>query len=175
MTISRVIAIMLFVNAFSMWGAPTLVPYDARNAQTRKATLALYKNAHPTIEDKNLPLFLDENPTQAGMLQGSILIDDNNKIIGLVIYIPGKSKGRKIAHIHEFILDKKNNSFAKDLLRTFEQEKKQEKYDLITIDAANDNKNTFKSLAFKENSDGNFLVKNISESSSSSSSSSSIK
>lgn len=175
MTICHAIILTLFVNAFCAWGSPTLVPYDARNAQTRKATLALYKTAYPKIEEESFPLVLDENPTQQEMPQASILIDDNNKIIGLIIYFSTMTKNRRAIYINEFIVDKKNSGLAKDLIQAFEQEKKQERYDLITINVTKDNKNLFKSLDFKENTadkKSSLMGKYISEASSSSSSSS---
>lgn len=172
MKLSNALACTLFTHALSTWAAPTLIPYDARNAQIRKTTIALYKATHPNTQEKFMPTVLEENSTEQGLPKASIFIDDNNKIVGLVIYTPRTAQNNRTSYISELVLDKNHKGLTKDLLQAFEQEKKRENFDLITIDVPGSNRNLFRELGFKDSTDKNssLMGKYISDSSSSSSS-----
>jgi hypothetical protein len=146
----RTVTLLLIANTLSTWSAPTLIPYDARNAQTRNATIALYKATNPNIQEKFIPHVLEENSTEPGLPKASIFIDDNNKIVGLVIYTLRTIQSHLTAYISELILDKNHKSLTKDLILAFGQEKK---FDSITIDVPSANRSFFRELDFKDSTD----------------------
>ena len=169
----------LIANTLITWGKPTLQPYNVKNDAQRNAVLALYKTAKglKNEQETSIPLVLEEASssqganTPMGTSQASIFVDDNNAIIGLIIYKDtiiqdAENHNRPISFIKNLIMTPNQTRHAQDLLAEFEQSKRTENCTQINVDITGLDQNLFKRAGFKKikKSDSSMWAKCISPS-----------